>query len=330
MFQFLFSFILLASLSAFAQNAVEELSKTTEAQTPNTPSDLFTETITTISPSKKVFILTNKTGQLGKGDFISLVLDQSLVCRAVVAKTTDKPEAGIKIIKIYSLKGWNKLKETKDVQVIRGDDSFYSKPKEVATTEKKEEEKTLIASEDDLYNESVLLNDGDFEENSKRIIKPDNVFGISFGQIQGYDAEGANQNYPHFMANWAYQFKDNIWAEAVFGQTTISDFPDAGKSTKVTNMIIRFKYTFAAPFYSYILPYLGYQYQGVNSPDAGTNIADQGATPDELDEETRLVGKTKRSQIAAGATILKRLVPGWFIKVNLGIDMIDAGVALEF
>ena len=328
MLHFLFSFILFLSSSAYAQNAVEDLSNTSEAQAPNTPTDLFTETITTISPSKKIFIITNKAGQLGKGDFVSLVVDQSLVCRALVAKTTDKPEAGIKMIKIYSLKGWNKLKENKEVQIIRGDDSYYQKPKEAENKEKKEEEKSAIASEEDLYNESVTLNDGDFDENSKRIIKPDNIFGISLGQIQGFDAAGSNHNYPHFMANWAFQFKDNVWIEAIFGQTSISDFPNAGKNTKISNMIGRIKYTFAAPLYSYIMPYIGYQYQGVSSPDAGIMTGDE--TQAELEEEQRLVDKSKRSQFAAGATILKRLVPGWFLKANLGIDMIDAGIALEF
>lgn len=327
-------FLFSLTFCAYAQkeNSVEALSdNATENVSEVTNTDLSTEKINLISPNRKIFILSNKSSQLGKGDFVSLVFENNLVCRALVAKTTDNQEAGIKILKIYSLKNWNKLKENAEVQIIRGDDSYFNKTKEKVAKEKEEkkEDKNLISDEDDLYNQSVVLNDGDFEENTNRVIKPDNIFGMAVGQIAGYNAQGGNQNYTHFLGHWAYQFHDNFWLEGVYGQSSISDFPDQGKDTKVTNYIARLKYTVTAPFYSYILPYLGYQYQSVSSPDAGkTNSL--SVTQAQLDEEVTLTNKMKKTGPVIGITVLKRLVPGWFVKADLGTDLLDAGFCLEF
>lgn len=335
---YLFSLILVLSFIPYAlgQNAVEDLSANSTNEAAQTSSDLFTETILNISPTKRIFILTNKSGQLSKGDFVSMLIDGGLAARAVVAKNTEEQQAGIKILKIYSLKNWNRLRDNIDVQIIRGDDSYYQKAKEKPVDKKAEEEKkekSLIGGEEDLYNETSL-NDGlELDENSKRAIKTDNVFGISYGQLDGVDATSATAYYPHFMGHWAYQFMDNVWFEAVYGQSTISDFPDAGLDTKVANYTGRIKYTFSAPFYSYILPYVGYQYMSATSPGAGQidpNVTVTSQTQKDADAELTLVNKMQRRQIVVGATILKRLVPGWFLTLNLGTDMLHAGFALEF
>jgi hypothetical protein len=34
--------------------------------------------------------------------------------------------------------------------------------------------------------------------------------------------------------------------------------------------------------------------------------------------------------LVAGVTILRRLVPGWFIKADLGTDQLNIGFAIEF
>jgi hypothetical protein len=68
--------------------------------------EMFTETIRIISRSQKIFILTNTNQMLYKGDFITLILNEKEpVARALVGKTYDG-SAGIKILKIYSLKNW--------------------------------------------------------------------------------------------------------------------------------------------------------------------------------------------------------------------------------
>lgn len=321
---------------ALGQNAVEDLSNNTSNESAQTTSDLFTETILTISPTRRIFILTNKSGQLSKGDFVSMLLDSNLVARAVVAKNTEEQQVGIKILKIYSLKNWNRLRDNLDVQIIRGDDSYYQKAKEKPAEKKAEDdkkEKSLIGGEEDLYNETSISDGLDLDENSKRAIKTDNVFGISYGQLDGVDAVGASRYYPQFLGHWAYQFADNIWFEAVYGQTSIADFPDAGLDTKITNYTGRIKYTFSAPFYSYIMPYLGYQYMSADSPGAGEidpNVTVTDQVRKDADAELTLVNKMQRQQIVVGATILKRLVPGWFLTLNLGTDMLHGGFALEF
>lgn len=332
-------FLILVALflnNSFAQNssdnAVENLNSNQENST-NSNTEIFTEKIQKISPNRKVFILSNNNNQLDKGDFISFILEDNLVCRAIVAKNTEDKQAGIKIMKIYSLKFWNKLHEQKDVQIIRGDDSYYLKSKEKVVKKEdddKKDSKSLIDSDDDLYNEVSIKDLDDLEENSKRAIKPDNIFGIAYGQILGVDASDASKYYPHYLAHWAFQFADNIWAEAVYGQTTISDFPNGGLDTKVTNYIGRIKYTFNAPFNSYLFPYAGYQYQNAYSPDAGKQNAEGTATNTELQNETKLVDKLGKNQMVVGVTILKRLVPGWFVKGNLGTDIMDIGFSLEF
>ena len=85
------------------------------------------------------------------------------------------------------------------------------------------------------------------------------------------------------------------------------------------------KYTVKLPLYTYALPYLGYQNVSVNCPGCGnTDIAAQNK------KELDLVADTKKSQIIYGVSFLHRLVPGWFVKADLGIDMYNLGFAIEF
>ena len=92
-------------------------------------SDSFAETIKIISNSKKIFILTNNNQQLSPGDFVSLALGDKLAARAIVAKVHQN-QVGIKILKIYSISQWSKLKRDLEIQVVKGDDSFFTKKRE--------------------------------------------------------------------------------------------------------------------------------------------------------------------------------------------------------
>jgi len=74
------------------------------------------------------------------------------------------------------------------------------------------------------------------------------------------------------------------------------------------------------------LPYIGFQMILADSPGAGVDASSQT----QADEEIRKVEELKDRGLVAGVTILKRLVPGWFIKGELGTDLIGAGLALEF
>ena len=324
--------IFLAIPSVYAQNVlddIEEEDRIDIGSSENAP-NLVAETIRVISPSKKIFILTNENKTFSKGDFISLLLGNKLVCRALVAKTTDDQLSGIKIVKIYNVTLWKQMAVGKEVLVLKGDDSYYSNleknPKDPATDAKNN---SKVQDEEDLFN-STTLNDDDLslEETSKRLIKTDNLISAGIGMISGLDVDGSTKRYTHMNASWGYQLSDNIWAELGAGTNTITDFPSVGIDTRMVNFTGKVKYTFNAPFYSYLMPYVGYQVINVNSPGAGVDNGE--SLPEELEQELLLVDDLKKSSVIFGVTVLKRIVPGWFIRADLGTDILNAGLTLEF
>lgn len=324
--------IFLAIPHAYAQNVLDDIEEEDRIETgysENAP-NLVSETIRVIAPSKKIFILTNENKTFSKGDFISLLLGNKLVCRALVAKTTDDQLSGIKIVKIYNVSLWKQMAVGKEVLVLKGDDSYYSNlektPKDAAADAKN---KSKVQDEDDLFN-STTLNDDDLslEETSKRLIKTDNLISAGIGMISGLDVDGSTKRYTHMNASWGYQLSDNIWAELGAGTNTITDFPSTGIDTKMVNFTGKVKYTFNAPFYSYIMPYVGYQVINVSSPGAGVDNGE--SLPEELEQELLLVDDLKKSSVIFGVTVLKRIVPGWFIRADLGTDILNAGLTLEF
>jgi hypothetical protein len=287
---------------------------------------VFVETIKIISASKKIFILTNNNQQLGLGDFISLALDNSLAARAIVAKGHDG-QVGIKIIKIYSLSQWSRLRKGIEVQIIRGDDSTFGKKTEVAVTTT--EKAPTIKTEEDLFNNTSIsetgIDDlGELDDAGKRHIKPDNIISVALGFVDEADLEGGGKRATQFSGAWAYQFSDNWFGEFIYAQSTFNDFPSKGVITQVNNVVGRIKYNFKAPLYSFIMPYIGFQQQTANrdSKIEGNPTAEQ-AEQDRIDE-------LKKIGPVFGVTLLRRLVPGWFVKADLGSDIISVGVAIEF
>lgn len=287
--------------------------------------ELFTETIKIISRSQKIFILTNSNQMLNKGDFITIILnDVDPVARALVGKSHNGM-AGIKILKVYSLKRWALMRTGLDVQILKGDDSRLFMKKE----EKEKTDEAKIKGEEDLYSlESVVEEDIDFLEKDTRHIKPDNIVGAAWSRLtfeNDLNTETQTESHDQIAFNWAFQFQDNYWAEAVYGRTLIDDFPAKGAQTLINNLTLRLKYTIKAPLYSYIMPYVGYQIYSVSSPDAG-----QGTDPIQNIEEEELIDELGQDGPAFGVTILRRLVPGWFLKGDLGNDILSIGVAIEF
>lgn len=323
--------------TAKAQNVlddIEEEDRVESSQTEQAP-NLVSEKIKVIAPSKKIFILTNENQSYSKGDFISLLLTNKLVCRALVAKTTDQKLSGIKIVKIYNLQLWKQLSPGKEVLVLKGDDSYYTnkeKAPEKKADKKDKKDESKVQSEEDLFNSTSLGNEDDLslDENSKRLIKPDNIISASVGLIQGKDIDGASKKYTHFNGSWAYQLTDNVWGEGTVGTNTIRDYPYTSLDTRMINITVRGKYTFNAPFYSYIQPYFGYQTILAQSPSAGVDPGDNSRTPAQLQEEIQMVNDLKKSSVIFGVTILKRIVPGWFIRADFGSDIINGGLSLEF
>lgn len=339
-FSILFTVILPLSLKAAdVIDQIEEEDRDEIATKNANAPQLVNETIKKISPSKKIFIITNENQSFSRGDFISILINNQLVCRALVAKTTDSQISGIKIVKIYNNNLWGQLSTNKEVLVLKGDDSYYTNQKtNVATNSEAKKTKELeekINSEEDLFNTTVADNEDDLsiEENSKRLIKPDNLLGFNYSLLQSLDNSGSAIRYGHVNANWAYQMTDNVWGEIAIGTNTINDYPDAtglgGLDTRLLSFNFRLKYTINAPFYSYIMPYAGYQIVTANSPGAG--VDNDGTTNSTtLKREIELVDALKKSGPIFGVSVLRRIVPGWFVKVDLGSDLIGGGLSLEF
>tara|TARA_Y100000768_G_scaffold389043_2_gene391420 strand:+ start:13114 stop:14085 length:972 start_codon:yes stop_codon:yes gene_type:complete len=294
--------------------------------------DLFTETIQIISRSGKIFILTNSNQLMNKGDFITLVLRESgPVARAVVAKNHNG-QVGIKILKVYSLARWSKMAKGLDVQIKRGDDSALFVVKKENTPI--ENQAPSINSEEDLFNDTSLIDEdlSDFYKDN-RLIKPDNIVSVAYNQFQfSHDVPGeaTTESHSQFAFSWGYQFSDNFWVEGLFGRVQMDGFPAQGTQTIVSNFTGRFKYTFKAPLYSYIMPYIGFQTYSVSSPDAGFVENDTDQARERAQRETDAINGLQTSELAIGVTLLRRLVPGWFLKADLGTDILSLGFAIEF
>ncbi len=291
------------------------------------PGSTFAETIKIISPSKKIFILTNTNQQLAPGDFVTLILENERAIRAVVAKAHDG-NVGIKVLRIYSLARWGRMRRGLEVQVLRGDDATFGKkeePKVVDATE----EAPRIRDEDDLFNKNVVVDDeteiGDVDE-GKRHIKPDNVVGVAFGSRNEEDVTGGSKRAIQMAFSWGYQFADNWFAEFSYARQQFNDYPGPQAVTVVNDGIGRIKYNFKAPLYSFIMPYVGFRGRDVSSPNAGKT------TPAKKEAELKLIDDLQKAGMGpvAGVTILRRLVPGWFFRADLGTDVLNIGVAVEF
>lgn len=307
-----------------AQSALDTIDSGAQGTEEMAP-ELVTEKIKKISASRRIFILTNNNTSYTKGDFVSLLLSSDLVVRCVVAKNVEK-EAGLKIIKIYNVDLWNKLKSGQEVLVLKGDDGYYKNKKGALAKDAGVPSK--IDSDEDLFNETRLdVDDQNLEENNNRHIKTDNVVSITYGQIDGVNNDGSAQKYGQPGVQWAYQVTDNFWGEFSYGENMIKDFPSEGLDTKLSNFIFKVKYTIAAPFYSYFKPYIGYQMINASSPGAGMG---SNVTSVKAKEETDLVSSLKKNSIVGGFTVLKRLVPGWFVRLDLGTDIMAFGFGLEF
>lgn len=315
----LLSFILLIPSFTKAQSLVDDANLYRGGD----QSNVILETIKIISGSKRIFVITNNNQVLTVGDFISIALDDKLAARAVVAKI-HRGQVGIKILKIYSMAQWTKLRRDQEVQIIRGDDSQFEKQ---AIPQAPSENK--IKNEDDLYTGDVMIEDdlSVFDENKNRHIKPDNLVGLHGTYLDAAEiaSQGSNRRSMMIGLSWGYQFADNYYVEGVYSRASFNDFPNEGKSTVVNNLVGRLKYNIKGPLYTYFQPYVGFRMQSVSSPDAG-KTADLSIAA----QEDEAISKLEKSGAVFGVTVLRRLVPGWFVKANVGSDIIDLGFSIEF
>ncbi len=326
-----FMLLLLCAASinnSYSQDLVNDISS---GVTLGDSQEMFTETIRIIGRSRKVFVITNTNQMLFKGDFITIVLDErEAVARAVVAKNQNDL-VGIKILRIYSLKNWKRIRKDLDVKILKGDDSWLFK-KEEPKVETNPDAGIKINSEEDLYDEDTLLNqDLDSFGKDTRLIKPDNIVSAAYARYSldnpfANGGEGEVEAFNEFNGSWAYQFADNIWVEGTVGFVTMDNVPANSTQTVLTDLIVRLKYTFQAPLYSYFQPYIGYQYQTVSSPNAGKAENNEALNERELD----FIDQLPESRVVVGVTVLRRLVPGWFLKGDLGTDILAIGFGIEF
>lgn len=290
---------------------------------------LFTEKIQLISHSRKIFIISNNNQKLTKGDFISLLLDQSLAVRALVAKI-DGSRAGIKILKIYSMSLWNKMASGKDVQILIGDDSYYKKPEE-----KKEENFDQIKNEEDLFKDDLDIDDFGDEDQGVRNMRTDNIISLAWGNLHGINADDEIEQHKRFSFTWAHQISDNIYLEGMYGYTKVTNFPSqTGIQTVVHTLGVRAKYSFKTPLYTFTMPFVGFEYFNVDSPEAGKG---EGLSAADAAAELRRLDNLlpSKSQVVFGVTLIRRLVPAWFLKAEVefstkGKVYYFIGAAIEF
>lgn len=316
------SLFLTLTCSSFAQDIEQTISR---GDTYNQTPELFGESIRIISRSRKIFVITNTNQMMSKGDFITITFDESSpVARALVAKNHDGL-VGIKIMKIYSLQRWTKLHQDMDVKIVKGDDSFLFK-------KKTEQPKNSIASEkidaeEDLYNDKFLDgSDENLNNNAKRLIKPDNLVGFSWGFPSYTDIDDNVIRVNELGVQWGYQFLDNIWAEGGFEFARINNFPNSNIQTTTNTISLKLKYIFNAPMNSYVLPYVG-----ASSTSVASNKASAGQVTDTVSAlEDNIISDLQGNSFIIGVTLLTRMVPGWFIKADLSLNSFNFGAAVEF
>ena len=216
------------------------------------------------------------------------------------------------------------------MQIKKGDDSALFAPPKTKSSDIKEEAK--IEGEEDLFNDKSLGDEnleGFYQDN--RLIKPDNIVSAAWNQFTfANDLTGDKEAHNQWNFAWAYQFSDNYWVEGLYGRVQVDGLPDGASQTIINNFTIRAKYTIKAPLYSYFKPYIGFQTYSVSSPNSGVQKSDSDADRIQAEKETDLINKLQTSQIAFGVTVLRRLVPGWFFKADLGNDITSIGFAIEF
>jgi hypothetical protein len=330
---FIFFMLLFFRQLAFSQSVIDTIAQ----EQPHNFTDLITEEIVRVSPSQKIFILTNENKAAAAGDYVTIVLDERLVARAIVAKNT-QDRLGIKILKIYLMEEWRRLHLKQKVKLIKGDDSaFLNPPKEKEPTDLAETVPNKKGKKkDDVLSESELVSSfetEDVDERSKRIIKTDNIVTLAYAQLN-MQLKTENKGISHFMGMWAYQVMDNFWAEGSYGWGTISSYPSTDTDTTITSISARAKYTMDGPFYSYLSPFIGYEIIKA-SGSAGSDPSGT-LTQDQLDDEKNKLSDLETNSVVCGITLLKRLVPGWFVRFDTGLrnfktlDLLSIGFSFEF
>ncbi|AYF45976.1 hypothetical protein BALOs_2994 [Halobacteriovorax sp. BALOs_7] len=307
--------IVFFSIFSFAQSPISDFSNSSNY-------DLAKEKIISVSGTKRILLISNGQDSFAKGDYITILVNKEPVVRGIVPKQKNNV-AAIKITKIYNEEIYSNIFVNQDVEVLRGDDSAYGK------ADTAEESEFRITDSESLYDDTTLLDEDIYSEEAQEggIIKNDNLVSVGIGLVDGFNTAGKEDTNTQYNASWAFQLDKNIWLEGSVGRHLIRGFPNEEIDTAVNQYIFRAKYSFEGPLYTVFMPYAGYKFATADSPGAG-DVSAVGA--DAAAREKDLVASVEKSEPVFGITALKRLVPGWFFRADIGTDLMGVSLALEF
>ncbi len=306
---------LILSVTIFAQSPISDFSNSTNF-------DLAKEKVLRLSGTKRIIVISNNQDSFAKGDYITIMVNKVPMVRGVVPKQEDS-QAAIKVTKIYNEELYNGIFINQDIEVLRGDDSNYGKNNNQESSEFK------ITDSESLYDDTTLLEEdlyGD-EEKQTGVIKNDNIASVGIALVDGFNSAGKEDTNTQYNAAWSFQVEKNIWIEGFIGRHLIKAFPSEDIDTAVNQYIFRAKYAFDGPLYTVFMPYIGYKFATASSPGAG-DVTSVGQT--QAQRELDLIASVEENEPVFGVTAFKRLVPGWFVRVDVGTDIMGASLALEF
>jgi hypothetical protein len=319
--------------NAKAQSIVDELKAVSSGELP-LKNQLFSETITTISTNKRIFILTNSNKKLIMGDFVSFIKGEDLVARALVIKTRDD-RSGLKLVKIYNQSLWGSLTTGLNLNILRGDDSYYlsqlGKERESAidSTETKSRVATKETASPLTADESLILgSEFDFDEkrhSDNRKINADHLLYFTVGNYRSLGTEGDADTYMHYRFGWGVQLFSNWFTDLSYGHTTIKKYPAVDIDTALSTFTVKFGYIFQLPMHSFLYVFGGAYNNVASSPGAGEG----GVSEAQAQDETEKVRDLEGFGYLGGVSFYKRLVPGWTFKIDIDPKNIGAGLMVE-
>lgn len=316
------------------QTIVDEIKAVSIGEVP-LKNQVFSETISTISSNKRIFIITNSNQKLIMGDFVSFIIDDELVARALVVKTRDD-RSGLKLVKIYSQGKWSSLTTGMNINIIRGDDSYY------LSQLKKERESILSPSTEtaaktsnsldlgqrDLTSDEALILGSEFNlDNNKshlRKLDADHLLYFTVGNMRSLGAEGSEDTYLHYRFGWGYQVFNNWFTDISYGHSTIKKYPASDIDTSLNTITIKFGYIFQLPVHSFLYAYGGLYNNIAIAPGAGEGVSDAQAQ-----DESEKVRDLEGIGYLGGISFYKRLVPGWTFKIDADLKNVGAGIMVE-
>ncbi len=316
---FLLFFVLCLNLQA--QNIIDDL----QDNGPTEPSiseglGQFSEEVILKSRNRRILILTNQNKSLKQGDFISLFVNDQKIARAIVAKNRDTKVA-IKIINTFSDTFDGLTKRGSDLVIVRGDDSAFTA----------QEKETVSSLEDSELFQSDLF--GAEEDSKKPSLDENHLLTIAIGMHQSIDLEKEDKFYLHGVASYALNAAGPFWIEALYGFSNMQRFPASDISAHLHGVGARIKFNLNLPWHTYFMPYAGVHFAYIlssSTEEPPASVLDTDPSVIQYNDEVELIREGIKMQLAAGFTLHKRFVPGWFLTINGGIDLIYSGITIGF